>query len=108
MRKTAQDQEHEANGHFSLDDAVLLVDTERDARAARKHLGMQAIEFDWFWEIVKTWDNVSLIVVSAFNAYGLAEMLIERYGPGINVRFVDLEGKTLEIMAKQQSSRFRL
>ena len=32
-------------------------------------------------------------------------MLIERHGSGFNVRFVDLEGETLAIMAKQQSSR---
>lgn len=107
-RKTEQGQEREADGHFSVDDAVLLVDSEGDAHAARKYIGNTTIEFELFWALIKTWDNVPLLVVSARNAYGYAEWLIKRYGPGINVRFVDLEGKTLEIMAKRRSSRFRL
>jgi hypothetical protein len=105
--KTAQGQEHEANGHFSVDDAVFLVDTEGDAHAARKYFGT-AIEFELFWQMIKTWDNVPLLVVSTRNAYGYTEWLIKRYGPAINVRFVDLEGKTLEAMAKRQSSWLRL
>jgi hypothetical protein len=106
--KTVQDQERETNSHFSVDDAVLLVDSERDARAARKHLGMKAIVFEFFWEWIETWDNVPLLVVSTCHACCLAEIVIERHGPGINVRFVDLEGESLESMAKKESSRSRL
>ena len=88
--------------------AAGLVDTEGDAHAARKCFVATTIEFELFWELIKTWDNVPLLVVSARNAYGYAEWLIKRYGPGINVRFVDLEGKTLESMVKRRSSRLRL
>ena len=77
-------------------------------RALHANISAYAIEFDLFLEIIKTWDNVSLIVVSSFNAYGLAEMLIERYGPGFNVRFVDLEGKTLEYHGQAAEQPVRL
>ena len=105
-RKPVQDQERETNDH-DVDDTIFLVNTEGDVRNARC-FGMNATELDWFLEEFETLDNLRLVVVSAFNAYSLAKMVIERYGPRIDVRFVDLEGQTLESMAKKVGSRLRL
>jgi hypothetical protein len=45
-RAAAQGQEPRNDGRFSIKDAVLIVDTEEDAHAAREHLGMEAFVYD--------------------------------------------------------------
>ena len=75
---------------------------------AQQHafFGLKAFVFDWFWEEVKAWDtNIPLVVVADAHAYELARIVIKDGPPGINVRFVDLEGDTLASMAKRHSTR---
>jgi hypothetical protein len=43
-----QSARHSPQGRFSLEGAILIVDTEEDAHAAREHLGMEAFVFGSF------------------------------------------------------------
>jgi hypothetical protein len=44
-RNEEQSESYHSQDYFSLKDAVLIVDTEQDAHAAREHLGMEAFVY---------------------------------------------------------------
>ena len=100
-----QSGRHGSQGRFSLEGAILIVDTEEDAHAAREHLGMEAFVFDRLAEQLPPGGLTgSAVVVSAHDAYERANALIDAGAPRLGVMFVDLaplQGQTLAGMAEQ-------
>ena len=94
---------------FSIQDAILIVDTEEDAHAAREHLRMEAFVFDRLAEQLPPGGLTgSAVVVSAHDACARANSLIASGAPRMGVMFVDLlplQGQTLRSLAKEESSR---
>jgi hypothetical protein len=94
---------------FSLDDAILIVDTEADAHAAREHLDREAFVFDRLVEQLPAGGlSDSTLVVSAHDAYARANSLIDQGAPREKVMFVDLaplQGQTIKSMAEQETTR---
>jgi hypothetical protein len=108
-RAFAQGQERKPATHFSIEDAVLIVDTEQDAHAAREHLGTEAFVFDRLAEQLPPGGLTgSAVVVSAHDAFARANSLIDSGAPRMGIMFVDLaplEGQTLRSLAEQESTR---
>ena len=106
MRKVKGLRSH---GHFSIEDAVLIVDTEEDAHAAREHLRMEAFVFDRLAEQLPPGGLTgSALVVSAHDAFARANSLIDSGAPRMGVMFVDLaplQGQTLRSLAEEESGR---
>jgi hypothetical protein len=104
-----QSARHCPQGRFSLEGAILIVDTEEDAHAAREHLGMEAFVFDRLAEQLPPGGlSTSSLVVSRYGAYERATGLIDQGAPRMGVMFVDLaplQGQTLKSMAEQESTR---
>jgi hypothetical protein len=104
-----QSARHCPQGRFSLEGAILIVDTEEDAHAAREHLGMEAFVFDCLAEQLPPGGlSTSSLVVSRHGAYERATALIDQGAPRKGVMFVDLaplQGQTLKSMAEQESTR---
>ena len=90
-----------------FENAILIVDSEEDADAARKHLGRKAYVLDRVTEQLSLGDlKEILLVVSACNAYGRAKRLIDSGACPVAVMFVDLgQGQNLRSMAGQESTR---
>jgi alkanesulfonate monooxygenase SsuD/methylene tetrahydromethanopterin reductase-like flavin-dependent oxidoreductase (luciferase family) len=90
-RAAAQGQEPGNDGRFSVRDAVLIVDTEEEAHAARVHLGMEAFVYDRLAEQLPAGGLTgSVLVVSAHDAFARANSLIDGGAPRMGVMFVDL------------------
>jgi hypothetical protein len=108
-REQQQSARHYPQGWFSQEDAILIVDAEEDANAAREHLGMEALVFDRLAEQLPPGGlTKSTLVVSRYGAYERAKGLIDQGAPRMRVMFVDLaplQGQTLASMAEQESSR---
>jgi hypothetical protein len=80
-RAAAQGQEPRNDGRFSIKDAVLIVDTEEDAHAAREHLGMEAFVYDRLAEQLPSGGlSGPVFVVSAHDAFARPNALIDREG----------------------------
>jgi len=71
-----QSARHRPQGCFSLEGAILIVDTEEDAHAAREHLGMEAFGYKRLAKQLSDGGDSS-IVVSAHDAYARANALID-------------------------------
>jgi hypothetical protein len=108
-RAAPQGQEPRDNGSFSVKDAVLIVDTEEDAHAAREHLRMEAFVYDRLAEQLPPGGLTgSVLVVSAHDACARANCMIGGGAPRMGVMFVDLaslQGQTLRSLTEQDSSR---
>jgi hypothetical protein len=108
-RAAPQGQEPRDDGSFSVKDAILIVDTEEDAHAARVYLGLEAFVFERLVEQLPPGGLTgSVLVVSAYNACARANNLIDGGAPRMGVMFVDLvplQGQTLRSMVDEESSR---
>ena len=108
-RADAQGQGPKSHGHFSIEDAVLIVDTDEDAHAAREHLRMEAFVYDRLAEQLPPGGLTgSTVVVSAHDACARANSLIAGGAPRMGVMFVDLaplQGQTLRSLAEEESGR---
>jgi hypothetical protein len=113
FNNTCNDRQQSARldpqGRFSLEGAILIVDTEEDAHAAREHLGMEAFVFDRLTDQLPPGGLTgSILVVSAHDACARANTLIDGGATRMGVMFVDLaplQGQSLRSLADGNGSR---
>ena len=103
--KLTQGQEHEVSTASPFTKVVLIVDSQEDVQAAQTFLGMEAMPLGGRCFFLGPEHFV--IVVSAYDAMKCACRAL-KWSPNLTrVMFVNLNGQTLEYMARWHLSRLK-